>query len=764
MMGNRTKAGVAVDIRGRAFKVGDFLVEPGLNQLSRGVQRVTVRPQVMDTLVYLARKRGQVVTADELMDRVWGEVIVGSGSVYNCINELRKVFQDDPHRPQYIETISKRGYRLVAAVEEVRAPAAARSGWKIPALLVVLAAAAVLWWRPWELGSPPGEAPRSIAVLPFTDLSPGGDKEYFADGIAEELINSLAGVGGLQVAARTSSFHFKNKEPTIAEVGAALGVAYVVEGSVRTTHDRVRITAQLIEVEDGYHLWSQTYERALADVFAIQDEISSAIVEALVEEMALSPGTRIAGRGDAEVDLEAWSEYLLGMHLLYRRTPEDFENALPHFLKAIELDPGYAPAHANLAMTYWLLHIYDRLTAQAAFERARPYAEHAIELGPGVAQAHAAMYFMEDLQKIHDPKLHHLEQALALNPSYADALNWKAGELESWRRYGEAEATLRHVLEIDPLSLVTNSHFVVNLLRAGRRDEAAEVARRLMALDAGWGARRIGSIDFDRGDYPAAVAHYLEGLERAPRHFALGKELSRLFSELGLTTEAARVYASDRVAYYNHLYAGEWESAIRAAEAALSAGGDAVFFIPALARAHYFAGDYAQAAAYYQRALPQDFRPGYQAPELAEFGYVFYAVALRESGGAAGSARMLGEAVDDVEKQAAVGYSDGRFHQLKGMTLLYQGRVDEALAALEAAFDAGYRQGWVLAAPLFDSVRDEPRFTALARRHEAARADNLAGVLALICTEDDTRFGWRPLPETCQGGVTLATPKAWELD
>ena len=755
MMAWIPEADGAVNLKGQSFTVGDFLVEPQRNRVGKDTRWVTVRPQVMDTLVYLSERRGEVVTTDELIDHVWKDVIVGSGSVYNCINELRKVFEDDPHEPLYIETVSKRGYRLTAPV--LAAPANRQDPLRKPLTRIAILAAApllvvMLVWNPWSvepMHREAGTAP-SIAILPFADLSPDGDQAFFADGITEELLNSLAAIEGLRVAARTSSFHFRNKQPTMEEVGTMLGVGYVLEGSVRRAGERVRITAQLIEVADGYHLWSQTYERTLEDVFAIQDEISLAIVAALVDELALPHNTGIARRDDATVDLEAWSEYLLGLHLLNRRTPEDIEAAISHLEKAIEMGPHYAPAHANLAMTYWLLHVYDRITARVAHERARPFAERALELDPRSPQAHAAMYFMEALQDFHDPEFRHLNRALELNPSYADALNWKAGELERWRRYGEAESTLRQALQIDPLSMVTNSHFVFNLLRAGRRDEAADVASRLMSLDAGWGARRSGSIDYDRGDYRAAVSHYLNGLERAPRHFGLGKELSRLFSELGLASEASRVYASDRADYYNHLYAGEWASAIRAAEAALAAGGDAVFFVPALARAHYFAGDYGRAASFYRRALPRDFKPGYQAKELEDFGYVFYAMALRESGDANGAARMFREAEDDVEKQQAGGYNDGLFHLLNGMVLLYQDRVDEALASLEAAFHSGYRQDWVLAAPLFGPVRGDARFIALEARFQSARRQNLAGVLEVVCADDPAWTGWRPLPDTCQ--------------
>jgi adenylate cyclase len=596
----------------------------------------------------------------------------------------------------------------------------------------------------------------SVAVLAFQDLSPEGDQEYFGDGLAVDLINQLGKVPELRVTGKTSAFSFKDKDATIPEIGKALNVGHVLDGSISKAGDRIRISVELVDTREDEQIWSKIYDRTLDDIFAIQDEISLAIVEALLDEMALQAHTGNIQGAARPVDIETYSEYLLGLHLLNRRTPEDFEAAITHFEKAIARDAEFAAAHANLAITYWLLHYYDHLTARAAYRNAQPYAARALELDSRSAQAHAAAFFMEDLQNIRDPELRHLNRAVALNPSYADALNWMASELESWRRYAEADAALRGALEVDPLSMVVNSHYIINLLRAGRHDEAEQVAERLVSLDVGWGLRRVGSIDFEHGHYAGAVSHYLAGLKSAPQHFALRKELSRLFAELGLGTEAERLYANDQVAYYRQLYDGDWERAIGVAEAALTDGEDEVFFTPALAQAHYFARNYAEAAQHFEQVLPMEFSPDFQAPGMGPFGMMFFAMALRETGDVAGAGVISRAVENDVARQRQAGYRDGVFHQLSGMSLLYQGSVDEGLNALEVAFEVGFRESWLLAAPLFDPLRENGRFTALQERYRHAWQENVTGVLALICGEELPEFGWRPMTETCDASFLLA--------
>ncbi len=225
----------------------------------------------------------------------------------------------------------------------------------------------------------------SIAVLPFTDMSPEGDQEYLSDGIAEELLNLLVQIPDLQVAARTSSFSFKGKEVQIAEVASALHVAHVLEGSVRKSGNRVRITAQLIKADDGYHLWSQTFDRTLDDVFAIQDEISAAVVAALkIQLLGAAPKS-------VEVNPEAYALYLQGRYFVERRTRKDWENAVSAYRQALKIDPNYAAAWAGLSQVLTAQAGQGYIELNAGTAEARAAALKALEIDPNLAEAHAAL-------------------------------------------------------------------------------------------------------------------------------------------------------------------------------------------------------------------------------------------------------------------------------------------------------------------------------------------------------------------------------------
>ena len=231
-------------------------------------------------------------------------------------------------------------------------------------------------------GTPPT---RSIAVLPFVDMSPEGDQAYLSDGIAEELLNLLAQISDLQVAARTSSFSFKGKDAQIADVARELRVAHILEGSVRKAGNRVRITAQLIKADDGYHLWSETFDRTLDDVFAIQDEISAAVVSALkIKLLGVVPKS-------VEVNPEAYALYLQGLYFRERRTQKDWENSVLAYQQALDIDPDYAAAWAGLSMVLGAQAGQGYIDLREGSLQARSAAQKALALDPNLAEAYAAM-------------------------------------------------------------------------------------------------------------------------------------------------------------------------------------------------------------------------------------------------------------------------------------------------------------------------------------------------------------------------------------
>jgi len=296
----------------------------------------------------------------------------------------------------------------------------------------------------------------SIAVLPFVNMSDDPGNEYFSDGISEELLNILAGMEGLQVTSRTSSFAFKGKDVDVPTVARQLGVEHVLEGSVRKAGEQVRITAQLIEVSTDSHLWSDTYTRKLDDVFAIQDEISRAIAEALKLTL-VGAGQKSGAR---RADTAAYDAYLQGRFEMNRRTGPALKRAMAHLERALEIDPNYAPAHAALGDTMILLasENYGDLEDAVAFARGRPYIERALALDPDLAEAHASMgLYLSEIGRFRDAEIA-LRHAIDLNPGYSQAYLWLGGTLDNLGQYEESYRMYQRGAQIDPLhpSLVSN--------------------------------------------------------------------------------------------------------------------------------------------------------------------------------------------------------------------------------------------------------------------------------------------------------------------
>jgi TolB-like protein/DNA-binding winged helix-turn-helix (wHTH) protein len=335
-------------------RIGDWTADPASNLLQQGERSVRLEPRAMDVLMHLAARAGEVTSIEELMATVWKGVVVSDGSVYLAISQLRHAL-GDWNDVSYIETVPKRGYRLVVPIERAgaepatapRTPMPARS-WTVralAALFVVVAVVALVW----SLRSTAVPTDRSLAVLPFADLSPDGDQAYFADGITEEVLNRLATVRDLRVIARTSSFQLRGLGADARAVSERLGVENVLVGSVRKAGDRVRITAQLTEAPSGRQLWSQTYERSLEDIFAVQDEIAKAVATAMQVRLGVGELARMPGMTR---DVAAYDEYLRGIALGLVGRPESFPPAIAHMQRAVAIDPQFSMAWSGLSGLY----------------------------------------------------------------------------------------------------------------------------------------------------------------------------------------------------------------------------------------------------------------------------------------------------------------------------------------------------------------------------------------------------------------------------
>ncbi|MGH7664029.1 MAG: BTAD domain-containing putative transcriptional regulator [Gemmatimonadaceae bacterium] len=352
----------------------------------------------------------------------------------------------------------------------------------------VLGAVAVAGLAVWLLGRgrAGGAAVRisTIAVLPFVNLSADLDNEYFSDGMTEELMMTLGKVDGLRVASRTSVFAYKDRPVDVREVGERLGVEAVVEGSVRKAEGMVRIAAQLVSTVNGYELWSGVYERELEDVFAIQEQISHAIVATLRGSgtLADSDSLRLADRSTQ--DPEAYDLYLKGRFAWHQRTQEGLKRAVAYFGEAVEVAPNYARAYVGLGDAYAVGAFYDYLEPRTAYPKAEAAARRALEIDATLAAPHATLGYVLTYFHLEWPRAEdEFRRALALDPSYSTAHQWYANLLTVAARFNEAEREMRLAQEADPLSLIANAALGWSFYYAGKYDQALTQCRTTLTLN-----------------------------------------------------------------------------------------------------------------------------------------------------------------------------------------------------------------------------------------------------------------------------------------
>jgi adenylate cyclase len=320
---------------------------------------------------------------------------------------------------------------------------------------------------------------KSIAVLPFVNMSGDAENEYFSDGISEEILNLLVKLPKLRVSSRTSSFAFKGKDFDIPEVARRLNVGTVLEGSVRRAGERVRITAQLIETSTDSHLWSETYDREMKDVFAIQDDIAQSIVEAL--QMTLTPKERRALQYVATSNPEAYDYYLRGRKFLYAMSSRDFQHAIRMYDKAIELDPNYANAYAGIADTYSQIFRFADATPENAAQALKA-SERAIELDPDSAEAHASRGLALFINEKYKQAERHFETAILLNPKLYESYFFYALSCKSQGNHEKAARLFTQAAEVNPADYQCPSFLALAYTALGRDDEAETARRRTVEL------------------------------------------------------------------------------------------------------------------------------------------------------------------------------------------------------------------------------------------------------------------------------------------
>jgi TolB-like protein/tetratricopeptide (TPR) repeat protein len=494
------------------YEFGSFRLDSSGPLLFRRGEVVSLAPKVADVLLVLLENCGKVVEKEDLLKKVWPDTFVVEGSLARTVSILRKALGEEQ---EYIVTVPKRGYRFVAPVKET---------------LVTTATAA------------PGKV--MLAVLPFQNLSGDKEQEYFADGMTEEMTTQLARLNleQLRVIARTSAMTYKGTAKSIAEIGRELGVAYILEGSVRHWGDRVRISAQLVSTLEQTHLWAQTYEEGVADILKVQSEIACAIAAEV--QVKLTPQERKRITRGRSVNPEAHELYLKGRYVWNRRTEDSLTKALDYFQQALEHDPTYAEGYVGLADSFNILGYFNAMPPREAFPKAKAAAIQALQLDDSLGEAHAALGVIKrDFEWDWMGAEKEFKRALELNAGHAEARNWYATLFNMLGRTEEALIAKTVALELDPLSLSINTDLGRTFYFARQYDRAAEQFRKTMDFDPNFGITYLwlGEVFEQQGLLDKAIPHLEKGVSiTGGSSYSLGK-LGHGYALAGRKDEAHRI-------------------------------------------------------------------------------------------------------------------------------------------------------------------------------------------------------------------------------
>lgn len=609
----------------------------------------------------------------------------------------------------------------------------------IGVLTVVVGAIGYTVYRPEDLGRAIAVDDKSIAVLPFANLSGDPNNEYFGDGIAEELLNVLAKQPDLRVAARTSSFAYKGRNEDVRRIGNELNVATVLEGSIRKQGDRVRITAQLINVADGYHLWSETYDRTLDDIFKIQDEIAGAISDAL--KVTLLGKTAAASTALGTRSVTAYDLYLLGRHRWRERNEEGLLAALDHFQKAIAADPSFARAYSGLADTHLLLADHGDVPQAKALADAEAAALKALELDPQLAEAHASLGLILGNQNKREEAKAEFEKALALDPEYPFTHLWYANQFDETipeERRRKLESYQR-ALELDPLLIPANMNLAGSYLNLGRFREAVTLYERLSRLQpdrvsfwytrAGEALRRSGAL-------AEAVQWYRRAVEADAWNLEAPIRLAQAYADLGDTAEASRWIEHARqmepdspftvFARVSSMWLRKEPGALRLLDELIARFGENRAGEMVGLRVIVAVVDGDASAPAHARALERLFGGKLQQTEDFVAFTPYAAYALRDADPARSKALIAeGLAFVAAEREFGTRRPDILFAgaQLEGLA----GRPDQGIALLQEALLAGYTMTWALRDdPTLEPLRADPAFEPLVVATESTLAQQRA--------------------------------------
>ena len=526
----------------QVVRFGLFEVDLQTGEIRKGGRNVNLQEQPFQVLAILVERPGELVTREELQEKLWpAETVDFDSGLNKAVKKLREALDDSADNPRFVQTLPRRGYRFIAPVERAGVSSALtpselppaedlaveggsrRSLYEPITLTVALLVLAVLvaglpgfnfgGWRDLLSRSERARI-KSLAVLPLENLSGDPAQEYFADGLTDELITEIARIGALRVTSRTSTIQYKGTHKPLPAIARELGVDAVVEGTVVRAGNKVRITAQLIRASDDRHLWSEKYERDVSDVLALQGEVAQAIAGRIQIKLTAQQRTNFAGA--PTVNPEAYEAYLEASFFRNTTTQAGLDKSIQLFSKAIELDPLYAQGYAGLSESWCFLGIRGDRSSAEVYAKARAAAVKALELDETVAEAHTVL---ADVKKGYDWDWAAAEaeykRALELNPSHSRAHQWYADYLSKMARHEEAIAEARRGRELDPISANSNTILGMILYRARRYDDAILACQKTLEFNPNHASAFwwLALAHEKKGEFPEAIVELEKALK-----------------------------------------------------------------------------------------------------------------------------------------------------------------------------------------------------------------------------------------------------------
>ncbi|GEM_PF-332595 len=787
---------------GQVFTFGGLRLDTGTRELS-GPDGCRELPELtFSVLLTLIRHSPNVVTLEEFTSEAWGRGFVSPENLVQRIKLLRQELGDDGKHPQLVKAVRGRGYRLAAEVQvenrvapsndvadrkhvgraQTHSSRTHRLLNRILAILAVLAIATIYLVLDRSLLEParntadtremsrgiPGDSVDgvderpAIAVLPFVNLSDDPAQDYFSDGMAEEILNLLSQVPGLRVISRTSSFAFGNEDLDIPRIAEQLNVDHVIEGSVRKSGDRIRVTAQLIDANQDAHVWSQTFERPMSDVFTLQDEISAAIVERLRSSTELS--LAFTPIHHCPKTAEAGEAFLRGKHLMKSREAVELKRAAEAFAEVVELEPDCARGHVQLAISMGLHLVYAGIDDAERRAQVSAHARRAIELDPELAEAHLLMGAGKQMPGELDEKITYYKSAIERNPNLALAHLWLSNNYRLTSRWNEALESARKAASLDPLSSPAISNLYFDYARRDRREEAGKQLDKLYSLNPDWASELHAHFVSLDGDWSKGAIESLKGIQAgfmsAADEFFIFLAMMGLLEKsalnlaaMGLSDEAEANLGSVHGGLLFHLYyAGRPRALVSALEETRTDQHrdfeTNVIYGLSLAGS----GDYSGARPVLDAIWSSV--PGLSGLDAMEAEFVLaYNRARRETGGPEIRQALLEALREDIEADKKGGLVGcdwwlGCPEFKRGFAEYLGGDREAGLALIEASVDQGYFI--VTNLDFLEFLYQDPGFAPIMEKQQARQKAEREKFLDVVCVGNPYADAWQPSESVCE--------------